>query len=73
MAKKMAVLFGLDRRIERINGIAAVNPIFDKTMLGCYTKDGDLMSMIPMNKVCYIETYDDGEDEPEVITAEEVK
>ena len=73
MAKKMAVLFGLDRRIERINGVAAVNPIFDKTMLGCYTKDGDLMSMIPMNKVCYIETYDDGEDEPEVITAEEVK
>ena len=42
-------------------------------MLGCYTKDGDLMSIIPMNKVCYIETYDDGEDEPEVITAEEVK
>ena len=73
MAKKMAVLFGLDRRIERINGIAAVNPIFDKTMLGCYTKDGDLMSMIPMNKVCYIETYDDGEDEPEVIKEEEVK
>ena len=73
MAKKMAVLFGLDRRIERINGVAAFNPIFDKTMLGCYTKDGDLMSMIPMNKVCYIETYDDGEDDPEVITAEEVK
>ena len=73
MVKKMAVLFELDRRIERVNGVAAVNPIFDKAMLGCYTKDGDLMNIIPMNKVCYIETYDDGEDEPEVITAEEVK
>ena len=73
MAKKMAVLFELDRRIERVNGVAAVNHLFDNAMLGCDTKDGDLMNILPMNKVCDIETYDDGEDEPEVITAEEVK
>ena len=73
MAKKMAVLFVINKRVEKVSGIAAVNPIFDRTMLGCYTKDGDLMNIIPMNKVCYIETYDDGEDEPEAITAEEVK
>ena len=73
MAKKMAVLFELDRRIERVNGVAAVNPIFDKAMLGCYTKDGDLMNIIPMNKVCYIETYDDDENESEIIMEEEVK
>ena len=73
MAKKKAVLFELGGRIEKVNGIAAFNSIFDKTMLGCYTEDGDLISIIPMKKVCYIETYDDGEDEPEVIKEEEVK